>query len=79
MPLRVRGQEVVRHVTTDSDGAFTLSRLAPGEYRLEIHVPNGRIHHAEAFTVPPVTGTPRPSTEPIRLNSGDHATRWCCD
>lgn len=48
-----RERELSREAVTDEKGRFTLPPLSPGDYRLEIRLPGGRLVHPEPFTVPP--------------------------
>lgn len=52
VPLSVHGHVVEREVPTNKLGAFNLPPLAPGRYRLQIRVPNGRLLHSESFVIP---------------------------
>ncbi len=52
MPLLRREGKLVREVTTDREGRFSLPPLAPGDYRLDILRPGGRIEQGEPFSVP---------------------------
>lgn len=41
----------IRKIATDHDGRFTLPVLAPGDYRLVVELPGGRIDHDTTFSV----------------------------
>lgn len=43
LPLAHDGKGLVRFVETAEDGRFLLPRLAPGEYRLQVLAPGGRV------------------------------------
>ncbi len=60
-----------RAVATDDGGHFRLPQLAQGRYQLETVLPNGRVHHSEAFDVPEVSDGRR------QLGAfGDPAPAW---
>lgn len=41
----------IREVSTDTEGRFTLPALAPGDYRLLVKLPTGRMDHGTTFEV----------------------------
>lgn len=51
--LRDKKGKLQREVTSGRDGRFRTPEIAPGEYRLAIVAPGGRMFHGEPFTVPP--------------------------
>ena len=63
-------EKPVREVATGGDGRFTLPRLAPGQYRLLVRLPGGRMDQDTTFTVtaPRGAGTP----EPLALGDLDY-------
>jgi hypothetical protein len=48
-------REPVRKVSTDAGGRFTLPVLVPGDYRLALTLPGGRMDQGTTFTVAPPT------------------------
>lgn len=53
LPLfRDRQGALRRHVMAGAEGRFEIPELAPGEYRLEISLPGGRVELTDAFAVP---------------------------
>lgn len=52
VPLERKDGKLIRTVTCDAQGRFVVPLLAPGDYRLDIHSPGGRIDLSEPFTVP---------------------------
>lgn len=58
MPLGLAGgssRGLVRAVWTDDEGHFRLPELAPGTYRLETEMPDGRLHSGAPFELPAAT------------------------
>lgn len=51
IPLWRAGTQITRQVESDEKGRFSMPRLAPGRYVLEISSPGGRIDESDAFTV----------------------------
>lgn len=52
-PLRLGTDgKLVRYLDSDDEGAFRIPALAPGEYRLELRPPGGRVVTSDAFVVP---------------------------
>lgn len=51
-PLGLEEGELVREVSTEEDGTFALPPLVPGDWRLSITLPGGRLELTEAFTLP---------------------------
>jgi hypothetical protein len=75
LPLERKGEKLIRTVSCDAQGRFVVPLLAPGEYRLDIHSPGGRIDLSEPFTVPPperlrAKGKKAPPGPPV-LDLGD--------
>jgi protocatechuate 3,4-dioxygenase beta subunit len=52
IPLFREGEHLETRVLSDEKGRFTIPLLAPGDYRLDIRSPGGRLDHGEPFTVP---------------------------
>ena len=52
VPLERKDGKLIRTVPCDAQGRFVVPLLAPGDYRLDIHSPGGRIDLSEPFTVP---------------------------
>jgi hypothetical protein len=52
MPLGLDGEKAIPYVETDAAGRFTLPQLSPGDYRLDLRPPGGRLDQAGPFTVP---------------------------
>jgi hypothetical protein len=52
VPLERKDGKLIRTVTCDAQGRFVVPLLAPGDYRLDIHSPGGRVDLSEPFTVP---------------------------
>jgi hypothetical protein len=53
-------REAVREIITDADGRFTLPSLSPGDYRLLVALPGGRMDQSTTFSL---TVPARPDTE----------------
>jgi hypothetical protein len=71
LPLERVARRLVRSVTSDASGRFTLARVSPGDYLLEVISPGGRIQHGAVFAVPRTKAGPRDeATAPI-LDLGD--------
>jgi hypothetical protein len=75
VPLERKDGKLIRTVTCDEKGRFAVPLLAPGDYRLDIHSPGGRIDLSEPFTVPPpeklrAKGEKAPAGPPV-LDLGD--------
>jgi hypothetical protein len=51
LALPAGAREPVREITTGADGQFRLPALAPGEYRLVLTLPGGRIDRSTTFTI----------------------------
>jgi protocatechuate 3,4-dioxygenase beta subunit len=52
IPLGRREHKIVESIKTDSDGRFTFSHIAPGDYVIEVRLPNGRVHRTTTITIP---------------------------
>jgi hypothetical protein len=52
VPLYREGETLVSSVRADGKGRFAVALLAPGQYRLDVHLAGGRIVQGEPFTVP---------------------------
>lgn len=46
------GDDLVRSVSADARGIFRLPPLAPGDYRLQVHLRGGRLYHGDPFRLP---------------------------
>jgi protocatechuate 3,4-dioxygenase beta subunit len=62
---------LVREVVSSAAGAYTLALLAPGNYRLEVRSPGGRIDHGEPFTVPAPAKLRRKDADPAEIPTLD--------
>jgi len=62
----------VREVATDGEGHFNLPLLAPGEYRLLVSLPGGRVDQGTTFTVRAAGGSDRSGDpQPVQLGEID--------
>jgi uncharacterized surface anchored protein len=52
IPFGRREQKIVDSVRTDSEGRFVISHITPGDYVIDVRLPNGRIHRTTAITIP---------------------------
>lgn len=64
----------VREAATDEGGRFSLPVLAPGDYRLVVELPGGRMDHETTFTVTAGRPDPRDPPAPLDLGALDFAT-----
>jgi hypothetical protein len=52
IPLARREQKIVDSIQADSEGRFVFPHIAPGDYVIDVRLPNGRIHRTAAVTIP---------------------------
>ncbi|HXA18218.1 MAG TPA: carboxypeptidase regulatory-like domain-containing protein [Thermoanaerobaculia bacterium] len=52
IPFGRREQKIVDSIRTDIEGRFIISHITPGDYVIEVRLPNGRIHRTATITIP---------------------------
>jgi hypothetical protein len=52
IPLAIQEHKLVESVKTDSEGRFVLAHIAPGDYVIDIRLPNGRVHRTATIAIP---------------------------
>jgi len=53
IPLGRDEHKIVESIKTDSEGRFIIPHIAPGDYVIDVRLPNGRIHRTTTVTIPP--------------------------
>lgn len=71
LDLPAGAPEPIRQVLTGADGRFTLPPLAPGEYRLLLTLPGGRMDQGTTFEVAPRNHRPGRPEPPLDLGELD--------
>ena len=73
LPLQRGTKRLVRDVISEASGRFSLARVSPGEYLLQVVSPGGRIQAGAPFVVPRTNNTTRDqsTTGMTTLDLGD--------
>ena len=52
IPFGRREQKIIDSVQADSEGRFIIPHIVPGDYVIDVRLPNGRIHRTTTITIP---------------------------